>query len=247
MNENIVNIVLPVYNEEKRISKGLDDLLAYLHSIYFDSFIITIADNASSDRTGIIAKNYCEQYEKVHYFKLQEKGLGIAFKEACKNNSCHIIGYMDIDMSTDLNAFDKMIEIFNSDSTVEIVNASRYNKNSILIGRTKLRDFISYLFVWILKLFFNMKATDAICGFKFFKSDIVNELLSDSGRERGWFLIIEMLLRAEREGRKIVEIPVKWTYDENSKVDIKKTTLNYLVNIFKLKGRFIIENGKRKR
>lgn len=238
MPEFKINIVLPVYNEEKRLESGLKQLIEYLKTAKFESYVITIADNASTDKTRELAARFCKEDERIHYFKICQKGLGIAFREACRINTCPVIGYMDIDMSTELSAFIDMVQIFQNNPGMDMVHASRYDRKSVLKGRTWLRDFVGYTLIALLKCTFKMKASDAICGFKFFKAETVNRLLDKSGDEKGWFLIIEMLLRAERDGCQITELPVTWTYDKNSKVKIISTTANYIVNIIRLRKEF---------
>ena len=92
-----------------------------------------------------------------------------------------------------------------------------------------------------------MKATDAICGFKFFRRDAVTELINESSKENGWFYIIELLLRAEREQRSIYELPVRWKDDaKNSKVDMFKVIRSYLLGIHKLRVEFSHKQRKSK-
>ena len=81
-----------------------------------------------------------------------------------------------------------------------------------------------------------MKATDAICGFKFFKKETAEKLVEVSSKdENGWFFIIEMLLRAERMGVKIHELPVEWADDSRTKVKLFATIKNYIKNISRLR------------
>ena len=128
-----------------------------------------------------------------------------------------------------------MEHAFEADDSLKIVNASRYNSDSILKGRTKLRNSISYTLVALLKLVFKIKASDAICGFKFFRKSAIEELLSESSQEPGWFLMIEVLLRAERKNMHILELPVVWIYEKHTKVHIFKVTVNYIRQIIRLK------------
>lgn len=80
-----------------------------------------------------------------------------------------------------------------------------------------------------------MKSSDAICGFKFFRKEIIEQLVNESSNETGWFAIIEMLIRAEKHGFTIRELPVKWIYEEHTKVNILKVTWNYVRQTIKLK------------
>lgn len=236
-----INIVLPVLNEELRFETGIKKLLCYLDKNINIPYIITIMDNGSTDKTADIAIEYSKKYPQIFYKRIEIKGVGIAFREAVENNDCDIIGYMDIDMSTDMSAIRQMVRIFETDRA-DIVNASRYNRKSQLLGRSRVRNFIGYALVLLLKCVFNMNATDAICGFKFFKHDIAKRLLEECSNETGWFLIIEMLLRAEQEKVRIFELPVTWVYEKHTKVDVKAVTFNYLKQIYRLKMKMIRES-----
>ena len=186
-----ITIVFPVLNEELRLENGITTLIKFMNDYKAIQYTITIVDNGSTDQTCKIAKKICSTYDNVTYIRIEERGVGAAFRTAVKNNNCEIIGYMDIDLSTELAAFIKMYYSFKQDSELDIVNASRYSKDSILLGRKWYRNFISYTLIGILKATFHMKATDAICGFKFFRRECIEELLSISSDERGWFLLIE--------------------------------------------------------
>ena len=120
-----------------------------------------------------------------------------------------------------------------------MVNASRLNKKSNTIGRKWYRMITSYGLSFVLKLFLHMKATDAICGFKFFRKQAIEKLISSfDSNEKGWFYVIELLLRAERSNLSIFELPVKWEDDYNTTVHVWKLIKNYMRNIFILRRKF---------
>ena len=88
----------------------------------------------------------------------------------------------------------------------------------------------------VMKSRLSMQSQDAICGFKFFRKTFVEELIAQADRkENGWFFIIELLIRAERSGKRILELPVRYTEEEGGHVHVVKQTLNYLHNIEKLR------------
>ena len=183
-----INIVLPVYNEELRIKKGIDTLLDYLDKHREIDCVITIVDNGSTDQTEQIALFYQERYEIINYKKIREKGVGIAFKTAVRDNDCEVIGYMDIDMSTDIDELGEVWNIFTNNRQIDIINATRYSENSEVIGRTKARNFVSACCVAFLKRQLGMKSSDAICGFKFFRKEIIEQLVNESSNETPYIL-----------------------------------------------------------
>ncbi len=235
-----LNILLPVYNEEKRLRAGVEQTVAYLDKKDTLRYQLTIVDNASSDQTENIAKELCRQYpDKVHYLRITEKGVGAAFRAGVTANTSDIVGYMDIDLSTDIRHILEMVDIFKQDATVGMVNASRWSKHSDASGRKWYRNITSIGLVWLLKITFKLKASDAICGFKFFRRQTVESLIAEAGScTNGWFYLIELLIRAERNNTNIYELPVHWEDDsENSTVHTVALIKEYLHQIVALKRR----------
>lgn len=235
-----LNILFPVYNEEKRLKNGIQTTYDYLSKKTDIDYILTIVDNASTDRTEEIANALCAEFpDRVKYLRIKEKGVGAAFRAGVSENQCDIVGYMDVDLSTDISHIVQMYEAFCSDDSLDMVNASRWSKQSKTTGRKFYRNITSYGLTFILKTILGMKALDAICGFKFFRKETAEKLVSEAGAEdNGWFYLIELLLRAERNGFKIKELPVRWVDDsKNSTVHTFSLIREYLRQIFSLKRR----------
>ena len=224
-----INILFPVYNEENRLEQGIRRTKEYISKALRDVDIaLTIVDNASTDKT--------DEIPELSYIRIQEKGVGAAFRAGVAKSAADIVGYMDIDLSTDLRALYVMKRVFEDRPEVMMVNASKQAKGSKTIGRSALRNLTSKGLTMVMKAGLGMKATDAICGFKFFRRDFVQELIYQADTsENGWFFIIELLIRAERSGQKIVELPVVYTEAEGGHVDVAKQTADYLKNIKKLR------------
>ena len=239
-----LNILFPVLNEEKRLKKGIEETCSYMEDNFQCPYCLTIVDNGSTDRTEQISRELCEKYTHVRYLRLQEKGVGMASRAGVKNNDSDIVGYMDVDLSTDISHLKDMYHIFERDEAIQIVNASRLNKRSHMSGRKWYRNITSYGLAFLIRGVFSVKSTDVICGFKFFRRETAEKLIAQSSVENGWFFIIEMLIRAERGGMKIYELPVTWQDDPNTTVNVKKLVMNYLKNIVVLKKTLMIEDRK---
>lgn len=228
-------ILFPVLNEELRLENGILKTIQYMDSQNYTDYELLIVDNGSVDRTKEIANNLCEKYENVRYLWLEERGVGIAFREGVKNSESDIIGYMDVDLSTDISHLSDMLEIFNNNIGVDIVNGSRLHKNSDMKGRKWYRNITSYGLKFCMKLLLGMKSSDAICGFKFYRRERLIPLMKETDNENGWFYIIELLIRAERNNYNIVELPVRWQDEYHTTVDVVALIKNYLTHIMKLR------------
>ncbi len=197
-------------------------------------YSLTIVDNGSDDDTPQIAKMLEEKIPEVHYIRIEERGVGIAFKTGIEQNSADIVGYMDVDLSTDLSYLVKMLNLFKKYPELQYVNGSRFHRLSDTRGRKWYRKITSAGLVFLLKTIFHMKATDALCGFTFLRKEAASRLASECSDDKGWFYTVEFLLRAERKGMKICDMPVNWTEDYDTTVKIFKTVKNYIKQMTRL-------------
>ena len=250
MDQTTLNIIFPVLNEHLRLERGITRSVGYLRDLeakegsilHGKKYKLTIVDNGSDDDTPEIGRRLEETYDEVEYVRIEERGVGIAFKTGVERSRALIVGYMDIDLSTKLKYLDKTLRIFDKRPDIAYVNASRFHRKSKTTGRKWYRKITSAGLLMLLKLVFRMRATDAICGFTFMRKEVADKLIRECSDDKGWFYMIELLLRAERDKVKIVDLPVEWTEDYDTTVNIQKTVRNYLVNIVKLKKAFIMEN-----
>ncbi len=236
-----INLLFPVLNERLRLENGIERSMAYLKEHVTIPYCLTILDNGSEDETPEIGRRLAEKYPEVSYVRVGERGVGVAFRKGIALNQCDIVGYMDIDLSTDLKYLGKTIAAFEENPKLQYVNGTRFSKQSDTRGRKWYRKITSMGLVFLLKTIFHMKATDAVCGFTFLRKEAAKQLVRESSQDNGWFYTIEFLLRAERDGMVIYDMPVEWQEDYNTTVKIWKTIRNYLVQIYRLKKTFMRE------
>lgn len=241
-----INLLFPVLNERLRLEKGIEGAMAYLKEHVTIPYQLTILDNGSEDETPEIGMRLAEKYPEVSYVRVGEKGVGVAFRKGIELNECDLVGYMDIDLSTDLKYLGKTIEAFEKRPTLQYVNGSRFSKESDTKGRKWYRKITSMGLVFLLKTVFHMKASDAVCGFTFLRKEAAEKLVAECSNDNGWFYTIEFLLRAERCGMEIYDMPVEWQEDYNTTVKIWKTIKNYLVRMYHLKKAFRKEDAMRR-
>ena len=243
---NSINLLFPVLNERLRLRNGIEKSMEYLRENVTIPYSLTILDNGSDDETPEIGRELEEKYPEVTYVRVGERGVGVAFRKGIELNESDIVGYMGIDLSTDLKYLGKTIELFQTWAELQYVNGTRFSKESDTKGRKWYRKITSMGLVFLLKTIFHMTASDALCGFTFLRKEEAEQLVRESSNDNGWFYTVEFLIRAERDGMVIYDMPVEWQEDYNTTVKVWKTIKNYLVQIHRLRKALKSENTGRK-
>lgn len=238
-----LTIIFPVLNEKKRLESGVTRAVEYLQSIAFEDYEIIVVDNGSEDETPQIGQMLCEKYEGVAFEKISTRGVGAAFRRGVELSRGEIVGYMDIDLSTNISHLGEALDIFDQSPEIDYINGSRFAKEADTQGRKWYRKITSQGLLILLKTFLGMKCTDAICGFTFVRREKALELIAGSSQDNGWFYMIEFLLRAEKRRMNVLDYPVKWQEDYNTTVKIFKTICNYMIQIARLWKEFYIKKN----
>lgn len=232
-------VTIPVLNEEETLERQIRHLHHFLYQHFPEpgQWTIAIADNGSTDQTAIIATQLQQELPEVRLIQVPEKGVGLALKTSWTGSRADIVGYMDLDLATDLRHF---IQAYNAIATegYDLVYGTRLHKNSKVVGRTLKREITSRVFNFLVKTYLGTRFSDGMCGFKWLKRSHVPQLLDSGAQSNGWFFSTELLAIAEWQGLNICELPVRWTDDSaNSKVNISKLARQYLLAMVQLKKR----------
>ncbi|MCX8147043.1 MAG: glycosyltransferase family 2 protein [Candidatus Woesearchaeota archaeon] len=231
--EKSIDVVVPVYNEEKDLERSVRILHSFLSKKMKNyKWRIVIADNASKDNTLSIAKRLSKTMSNVDYIHLDLKGRGRALKKAWLESRADIVSYMDVDLSTDINAFPKMIEGMLK-SKCNVATGTRLAKKS-KTERSLLREILSRGYNYIVRAILWVKYSDAQCGFKAATRKAVDDIVPLI-KDNEWFFDTELLTIAEKFGYGVYEIPVKWVEDPNSKVRIFRTVSQYIRDVLRLR------------
>ncbi|PTT67592.1 bifunctional glycosyltransferase family 2/GtrA family protein [Arthrobacter sp. HMWF013] len=228
-----LEIVVPVFNEEAVLENSISRLAEYLTHEMPSTWKITIADNASTDRTPAIAARLSERLPNVEYRRLEVKGRGFALRDAWSASNAKVLAYLDVDLSTDLAALPPLVApLLSGHSDISI--GTRLGQSS-RVSRGPKREFISRSYNFLLRRTMQVRFSDAQCGFKAIRADVARRLLPHIA-DNGWFFDTELLIIAERSGLRIHEIPVDWIDDPDSRVDIKQTALDDLRGMVRVAG-----------
>lgn len=221
-----VSIIIPAYNEEKRIGKTLEEYGKFfqqkLKQKKLKDFRIIVVINNTTDRTEEIVKGWKKKFKQIEYLNFKEGGKGFAiiegFKYALKKGD-ELIGFVDADMATSPESFYDLIE---NVGDYDGIIASRYIGGAVVNPRQSWqRVFVSRIFNTMIRSLFFIKYRDTQCGAKLFKREVVEIVLPEIGITQ-WAFDVDLLYQLERKNKKIKEFPTVWADKEYSKINFMK-------------------------
>ncbi|MDY6853861.1 MAG: dolichyl-phosphate beta-glucosyltransferase [Thermodesulfobacteriota bacterium] len=227
-----VSLVIPAYNEEKRIKDSLIKIQKYLEQKSYITELIVV-DDGSKDKTLAIARECLDGmygYRTLTYEK--NRGKGYAVKTGVLDAKGMYIVFLDADLSTPIEELDRFLKTL--EQGYDIVIGTRKNKEArVEIRQPLFREFLGKGFTLLSNIFVVKGISDITCGFKGFKRevgrDIFKRLLIDN-----WSFDAEILFLSQKLGYKIKEIPVTWYDAEGTKVRLSKDVFGSLKGIFQI-------------
>jgi glycosyltransferase involved in cell wall biosynthesis len=234
-NRQLVEIVVPVHDEERTLRGNVEVLVRYLRTEFPFRFRVVIADNASTDSTPALARQIADRHREVSQLRVERKGRGLALRTAWLRSEADVVSYMDVDLSTNLDSFLPLVAPLLSGHS-EISIGTRLARNAHVRRRIK-REALSRGYNLLVQAGFRAGFSDAQCGFKALRTDVARRLVP-LVVDDGWFFDTELLLLAERNRMRIHEVPVDWIEDLDSRVDLLPTMAADLAGLWRLRRSF---------
>lgn len=227
-------MVVPVYNEEVDIARNVPLLRDYLLSAEFPyAWRIVIGDNGSTDRTPEVSHEQERAFPgEVIYYRATANGKGRVIKEWWERSDADIVAFMDVDLSTGLEAFAPLIRVIAEDRA-DIAIGSRLHRKSH-VKRSWKRRILTRGYNTIVGLLFAKGFKDAQCGFKASRTSTARAVLP-MVKDLMWFFDTEFLLIAEKLGYRIKEVPVTWIEDESTSVKLAHTAMSDLRGLIRMR------------
>lgn len=226
-----VDIVIPVFNEERALPGCVAVLHGYLSERLPFDWTITIVDNASTDSTRVVATRLAGQWSRVRVLCLDRRGKGHAVRAAWSNSTAAVVAYMDVDLSTGLDALLPLVASLASGHS-DVAIGSRLAPGSRTVRGAK-RELISRGYNTLLRLTHRATFRDAQCGFKAARAEVIRPLLRRV-EDDTWFFDTELLLLAEHNGLRVLELPVDWVEDVDSRVNVTGTVATNMRGVLRL-------------
>ncbi len=208
----MLSLILPIYNEYDNLNKNFD--MIYREAGKLGKFEIILAEDGSSDGSLEFIKSRSGMKGVRVLTSPTRLGRGGAIKNAVRIAKGEVIGYMDIDLAVPIKYLPRAVRLIEGGE--KFVTGSRYIKDS-RIDRKFDRLFQSVSYNAILKLAFNSGVNDHQCGFKFWSSGFIKKMIPEI-RDRHWFFDTELIIKSERKGIRVHELPVEWKEQSSTKV-----------------------------
>ena len=211
-----LSIVIPAYNEEKRILTTLGETLEFLQKRSW-SYELLAVDDGSADRTVACIEEYAQDHPEVRCVQNgRNRGKGFSVRHGIQEARGKYIGFMDGDYKTDIAGLDDVMPLLEKGRD-GVIGDRTLGATEFVVARKAYREWGSKVFRFLLRMLMGLQGFgDTQCGFKFFQVEVVRDLFARQ-KVDGFMFDVEILMLANKQGYQIVKIPVKWTFDPDSR------------------------------
>ena len=229
-----VEVVVPVYNEQRALPESMPTLVDFLSSDAFPyEWRILIADNASIDDTPRVGRRLEDSlHGQLKYVRIERKGRGFALKQVWLESPMDIVSYMDVDLSTGIEDFPALIGAI-ADDGYDVAIGSRLAKGA-RVTRSPGRRILTSGYNAMIKAMFFTRFSDAQCGFKAVSREAAQRIMPLI-EDNDWFFDTELLILAEKMGYRIKDVPVRWIEDTDTRVNIAATVSEDVRGLIRLR------------
>lgn len=225
-----LSIIIPAYNEERRIILTLAKIQKFLSQQNY-LYEILVIDNASADTTFNLAVDYSSKWNCLRVIREPKRGKGNAIRKGMLEAKGKYLFMCDADLSMPIEELPKFLPPLNH---CDIAIGSREAIGAVRYNEPFLRNLFGRVFNLLVRLLILPGIKDTQCGFKCFTRKVAQEAFRLQTIE-GWSFDVEILYIANRMGYKINEIPISWYYAEDSKVSPITDTYHMFLDILKIK------------
>ncbi|MBI2165905.1 MAG: glycosyltransferase family 2 protein [Chloroflexi bacterium] len=209
-----LSIVIPAYNEERRILKTLERVLAFLKAQPY-TWEVLVVDDGSTDSTAGQVEELARGEQGLRVLRLGHQGKGWAVKQGMLDARGRFRFFCDADLAMPIDQLPRFLE--RCTAGVPVVIGSREAPGARRFGEPLPRHWMGRIFNGLVRLLAVPGIMDTQCGFKCFSSESA-EALFPAQRLKGFSFDVEVLFLARQLGLPVEEIPIDWYHNPNSKV-----------------------------
>ena len=222
-----LSIVIPAHNEENRLPETLKQVIRYLEKQPFASEVIVV-ENGSTDRTSAIAREFAEKNGNVKAIQNDWRGIGLAIQRGVKEAKGEYVFMCDADLSMPVEEISKFLPP--QLNNVDIAIGSREAPGAVRYNEPYYRHFTGRVFNTLIRLLVLPTLQDTQCGFKCIRADVARDIFRYQTLT-GWAFDVELLYIARHHGYQIVEIPIDWYFNADSKISVLRDSLRMFLDL----------------
>jgi dolichyl-phosphate beta-glucosyltransferase len=223
-----VSIIIPSYNEERRLPETLERIAAYVRASGRETEILVV-DDGSTDRTAAIAESFQDKFPALRVISNGvNRGKGYSVRRGMLEARGGIVLFTDADLSAPIEEASKL---FAALETYDVAIGSRaLDRRLISVHQSRFREFAGIIFNMIVRLCLRLSFVDTQCGFKAFRREPCRIIFKQQRIERFGF-DPELLYLARHHGLRSVEIPVRWGHSPATKVSMFRDSLQMFLDV----------------
>jgi len=226
-----LSIIIPALNEEHRLPPTLAKIETFLQEQTYDAEVIVV-DNGSTDNTAAVTQAFAAERAYVQFLQLAQRGKGRAVKAGMLAAKGKYRFICDADLSMPIEEVNKFLPPNHRDC--DVIIASREGPTANRIGEPEYRHLMGRILNWIVKLTAVRQFEDTQCGFKMFKKEVAEDLFSVQ-QMHGIGFDVELIYIALKRGYKVVDEPITWYYDPDSRMRLFQDSLHILLEIWQIR------------
>lgn len=243
-----ISIVIPAYNEERRLPQSLELIRAYLQKRGWDGEVIVV-DDGSTDRTAQIVAEWQQRIPTLRLVQNgRNRGKGFSVRHGMLEAKARIAIFTDADLSSPIEEADKLLGVMGGGQYDVAIGSRAVDRRLIAVRQSRFREIAGIIFNKIVQLVTGLKFVDTQCGFKAFAVEKMRPAFEQQ-RIEGFGFDPEILFLAKLHGLRMVEVPVRWAHDADTRVRMLRDSLGMFWDLVQirwnwLRGRYRTGRGK---
>src|ERR1700686_5171959 len=214
-----LSVVIPAFNEERRLPKAIEQIDTYLRACPLRAEIIVV-DDGSSDATPKLIESYVGKYPGLRLISNgRKRGKGFSVRHGVLEARGEIVLFTDADLSTPIEEADKLLAALREGGYDAAIGSRAMDRSLIEIHQSVIREQAGIFFNRLVRWIMGIEFSDTQCGFKAFRMDRARIIFEQQRIERFGF-DPEILFLAKRHGLRVAEVPVRWSHDAATKVNV---------------------------
>ncbi|MGE5570124.1 MAG: dolichyl-phosphate beta-glucosyltransferase [Rhodospirillales bacterium] len=230
-----ISIVLPAYNEEARLPATLTAILSYLEARNWKEFEILVVNDGSLDGTAAVAERFRGRHPKVTLLENPgNRGKGYSVRHGMLKARGDWVLFSDSDLSAPIEELDALLEAAKAQNASVVIGSRALDRSLIKVHQSWFRETAGRIFNLLMRLIIGLPFADTQCGFKLFERRAAQEVFRRQTIER-WGFDAEVLFIARKLGFKTIEVPVRWSHSEGTKVSMFRDSLNMFADLLRVR------------